>query len=133
MHADAMIASHPQMRGQSKGEFVHCIEICFDCAQACIACADACLAEDDLSELRTCIRRNLDCADICAATGAIASRSSGSNEAAVRFVLQACAELCKLCGDECESHAARHEHCKICASVCKACEKACRDVMPGTH
>lgn len=27
MHVDAMITSHPQMRGQMKSEFVRCIEV----------------------------------------------------------------------------------------------------------
>ena len=35
---------------------------------------------------------------------------------------------CRACGDECEKHAAHHEHCRLCAEVCRRCEQACRDL-----
>ena len=71
MHTQAMIDTHPKHQTGDVGRLVSCVESCFDCAQACTACADACLGEDALAELRQCIRLNLDCADICAAAGAV--------------------------------------------------------------
>ena len=56
----------------------------FRCAQTCTACADACLSEDSVADLRYCIRTDLDCADICAATGTVLTCLTGSNTATVR-------------------------------------------------
>ena len=74
------------------------------CAQACTACADACLSEEMVAELRKCIRTNLDCADICTATGKALSRHTGYDANLTRAQVQACAQACKSCGDECEQH-----------------------------
>nr|WP_244532296.1 four-helix bundle copper-binding protein [Methylocapsa palsarum] len=125
MHIQAMIDTHPSARASDIGSLVRCVEACFDCAQACAACADACLGEDMVADLRSCIRLNLDCADICAVTGAIATRQTFTNGAALSAVLKACAELCRLCEAECRRHAQHHEHCRVCADSCADCEKAC--------
>jgi hypothetical protein len=36
---------------------------------------------------------------------------------------------CRACGDECEHHAAMHEHCRVCAEACRRCEQACRQLL----
>jgi hypothetical protein len=108
---------------------VECIEACFDCAQACTACADACLGEQDIQMLIRCIRLDLDCADICDATGKILSRQTAFDAEIAKATLQACAQACRLCGDECEGHAEHHEHCRICAEACRRCESACNNLL----
>ena len=133
MHAQEMIRSHPVTKGRVGDGLVRCIEECYACAQACTACADACLAERALDELRQCIRLNLDCADVCIATGNVASRQTGPGQSAIRQMLEACAAACKTCGDECDRHAARHEHCRVCAQACRVCEQACREAMTSLH
>lgn len=125
MHAHEMIRTHPHVRGNINDELVRCVEECYDCSQSCTACADACLGEDTVKELAQCIRLNLDCADVCMATGALASRRTGSNELLLRTMLEACAQACRLCGEECARHAGEHEHCRICAESCQRCEQAC--------
>lgn len=127
MHAQDIIRTHPHVRGSTNDILIHCIEECFDCAQACVACADACLGEERVAELTQCIRVNLDCADLCHATGAMASRRTGSNEALLKRTLEVCAEACRLCAEECERHAERHEHCRVCADTCRHCERLCRE------
>ncbi|UEM01847.1 four-helix bundle copper-binding protein [Skermanella rosea] len=124
-----MIGTHPDVKGNINDALIRCIEECYSCAQTCTACADACLAEDMVKELRQCIRLNLDCADICAATGSIASRRTGSNEELIRLTLQACATACRLCGAECDGHASKHEHCRVCAESCRRCEQACQAAL----
>jgi hypothetical protein len=125
MHAMQMISTHPDVRGNTNDVLIRCIEECYDCAQACTSCADACLAEEMVTQLRQCIRLNQDCADVCAATGRLASRRTGSNEALLKMMLEACAEACRLCGIECDRHGDQHEHCQICADTCRRCEQAC--------
>ena len=127
MHTHEMISSHPQLRGGVSDILIQCIDACYDCAQTCTACADASLGEKSVSDLILCIRLNLDCADLCVATGAIASRRTGNNQAVLRRVIESCAEACRVCGEECARHAKMHEHCRICAEVCQRCFQTCRD------
>ena len=127
MHVQEMISTHPSVRGDVNEALIRCIEECYDCAQACTVCADACLGEEMVRDLVQCIRLNLDCADVCAATGAVASRRTGTNELTLKRMIETCAEACRLCGAECAKHAAMHEHCRICAESCRRCEQACRE------
>ena len=125
----AMINSYPAEINIDRELLARCIDACTDCASACTACADACLSEEMVAELRKCIRTDLDCADICATTGRVLSRHTGYDANITRTVLQACAQACKACGDECEQHAGMHDHCRVCAEVCRRCEQACNEVL----
>ena len=127
MHARQIISTHPDVRGDVNDALIRCIEECFDCGQTCTVCADACLGEEMVRDFKQCVRTCLDCADVCLATGAIASRRTGSNEALLRRMLETCAEACALCAAECEKHAGMHEHCRICGEACRRCEQACRE------
>lgn len=129
MHVQAMIRTHPHVQGDASDALIRCIEECYDCAQACTTCADACLGEDTVQQPIQCIRLNLDCADVCVATGSLASRRSGSDEQILRQMLSVCAAACRVCGDECEKHADHHEHCRVCAEACRNCEQACTEAM----
>src|SRR3569832_1275412 len=131
MHAQEIIRTHPQVRSNTNDELSRCIEACFDCAQACTACADACLGEEAVKQLTQCIRLNLDCADVCRTTGTLASRRTGSNEVLLKSMLDACAQACRLCAQDCGWYASYHEHCKVCAEVCQQCERSCM-VASGT-
>jgi hypothetical protein len=133
MQVQQMITTHPDVKGSESGALIRCIEQCYACAQACTACADACLAESMVQQLTQCIRLDLDCADICVATGALASRRTGSNQQILRQMIEVCAAACRTCGDECNRHAAQHEHCRICAEICHSCAQACDDAMQTVH
>lgn len=106
-----------------------CIERLQDCAQACTACADACLAEDMIGQLRTCIRLNMDCADICMTTERSLSRMTGADLTVVRSLLDTCMVATRACGMECRRHAEMHEHCRICADACHDAEQACMQLI----
>ena len=99
-----------------------------DCAQACIADTDADLGEQDVTEMVKCIRLCLDCVDVCTATAAVISRPADYDADVARPLLQACAAICKSCGDECERHA-HMQHCQVCAEACRRCEQACRELL----
>lgn len=129
MHAREMISTHPQVRGNTNDALIRCIEECYDCAQTCTTCADACLGEAKVADLVQCIRLNMDCADVCTATGAVATRRSGSNEQVIRAMLEACGTACRLCAEECERHAQMHDHCRICAEECRSCEESCQKAL----
>lgn len=128
-HATDMIETYPQDINIDRELPARCIEACTDCAQICTACADACLSEDMVQDLTKCIRTNLDCADVCETTGRVLSRHTGYDANITRAVLQACVQICKSCGDVCQQHASKHEHCRICAESCRECERACQEVL----
>ena len=125
MHVQEMITTHPQERGQTGAALIRCIEECYDCAQTCTACADACLGETMVQQMTQCIRTCLDCADVCEATGKLAVRRTGSNEAVLKEMLEVCARICDSCAAECEKH--DHEHCRLCAQMCRECAEDCRN------
>jgi hypothetical protein len=129
MNTQQMISAHPDVKGNFSAPLIRCVDECLACAQACTSCADACLAEPHVTELRQCIRLDLDCADLCATTAALASRRTGSNEEVLLLTLEACEVACRRCGEECERHAGRHEHCRLCADECRRCQHACRLAM----
>jgi hypothetical protein len=91
------------------------------------------VAEEHVAALRQCIRLDLDCADVCAATGAPASRRAGSNQEVLRSMIETCALACRTCAAECETHARDHEHCRICAEECRHCQQACMTALRSVH
>ena len=125
-----MLDTYPRSLGHvDQDKLRACIEACVECAQACTACADACLSEETVADLTKCIRTNLDCADICEATGRVLSRHTGYDAHITRAILDACIQVCRSCGDTCSEHASMHEHCRVCAESCRTCEQACRDLL----
>jgi hypothetical protein len=124
-----MMETYPAEINNDRQLLAECVRACFECAQTCTACADACLSEEMVADLTKCIRTNLDCADVCETTGKVLSRHTGYDANLTRAVLEACAQACKSCGDECEGHADMHEHCRICAEACRRCEDACHRVL----
>ena len=131
MSTRAILGSHPHDTAVTYSKpMAQCVVAC---AEACTVCADACLSEANVEELRQCIRRDLDCADICSALAGIASRRTGENMAVLSSLLEACAIACRACAEECERHADMHDHCRICAETCRDCEAACRGAMSTIH
>ena len=125
--ARRMLDTYPREFNLDRDVLVECIAACSDCAQACTQCADDCLSEQDVASLVKCIRTNLDCADVCGATGRVISRQTEYDANVSRALLEACATACRACGDECQAHAEHGmEHCAVCAEQCRRCEESCR-------
>jgi hypothetical protein len=131
-YVQEMLRTHPQAITVDQGALEACIRACYDCAQSCTICADACLGEAMVADLVRCIRLNLDCADVCQATGQLLSRQTAADWSLLRSQLEACLVACEVCGDECEQHAAMHEHCRVCAEACANCAEACRQLLDST-
>ncbi|HTJ59352.1 MAG TPA: four-helix bundle copper-binding protein [Devosiaceae bacterium] len=136
MHTQEMIATHPQVQGSTNDILIQAIEGLADCALTCSSCADACLGEPNVAELTQCIRLDLDCADVCAATSTCATRRTGSNEALIKAMLELSADQCEVCAEECEQFASSLEHCRICADTCRECGQTARQaaasIIPGS-
>jgi hypothetical protein len=126
-----MLRTHPKGVGElDESVLKNCILACLECVYSCTACADACLSEDMVADLRDCIQKNLDCADVCDATAKVLSRHPGatSNELLISL-LQACRAMCHACAVECEQHADMHLHCEVCAKTCRRCVDACDELL----
>jgi hypothetical protein len=127
--ADEMLRTTPGRELTNERALAACIEACFECAQSCTACADACLEEDDVSDLRRCIRVNLDCAGMCHQTGEMLSRRLDPRNELLRRQVDLLAAMCAACAEECNHHAETHAYCRICMETCHRCEGACRDLL----
>lgn len=82
--------------------------------------------------MTTCIRTDLDCADICTLTARFLARNSPH----LSTVLEQCITMCKACEAECQQH--EMDHCRACAGACAACGAACMAYLaqlgvPGFH
>src|SRR6266498_2599545 len=104
-YARQMLDTYPHTFNVDAGVLAATIDAVSDCAQACTADTDADLSEQNLAEMVTCIRLCLNCTDICTATAGVISRLAEYDPGTTRPLLQACAAICKSCGDECERHA----------------------------
>ena len=124
-----MLNAYPRTLNVDAGVLATTIDALNDCAQACTADVDDDLSERNVTELIKCIRLCLDCADVCTATVRVTSRQTEFDPNVATSLLQACAAICRSCGDECERHAQMHEHCRVCAEACRRCEKACRELV----
>jgi len=60
---------------------------------------------------------------------AVTSRLVEYDPGVLRPLLESCVAICRSCGDECERHAPRHAHCRVCAEACRRCEQACRALL----
>ncbi|MBC7289820.1 MAG: four-helix bundle copper-binding protein [Actinotalea sp.] len=129
MRTTAMMETYPATINLDRTLLARTVDAAVECAQACTSCADACLSEEMVADLTTCIRTNLDCADICATTARVLSRHTGYDATITRAQLEACIAACRSCGDECEQHAGMHEHCRVCAEACRACQAACQELL----
>lgn len=129
MRTAEMMNAYPAQINLDRELLARVVDTVMACSQACTACADACLSEDMVADLGKCIRSDLDCADICDTTARVLSRHTGYDANLTRAQVQACAQACKSCGDECARHAEMHEHCRICAEACRACEQACDELL----
>jgi hypothetical protein len=105
------------------------IDAAGDCAQACGTDTDADLSEPHLAEMVSCIRLCQHCADVCTAIARVLSRPAAWDGRVLRPLLEACAAICRSCGEECERHAPVHEHCRVCAEACRICEQACGELL----
>jgi len=128
-YVEPMLETHPWPGHVDRGTLAECIETCFECAQSCTSCGDACLSEEAVAELRKCIRLNLDCADVCDATGRVLTRQTAYDAPTSKALLETCHEACATCAEECERHADVHEHCRVCAEACRRCERVCDELL----
>ena len=125
---ERLVKAHPEPPLAASEPLTACIKGCVEAAEVCTQCADACVAEHT-AMLEHCIRLDLDCADICAATAKILSRQSEPDLDIVRPAVELCRAVCHACARECARHAPWHAHCQICAAACQNAADACGELL----
>lgn len=125
----AMLKAAPQQLTVDAQLVADAIDAANDCAVVCSACASACLSEESAAEMATCVRDDLDCADLCGVVVRHLARLNASDKQLTLSILAACIAACVQCADSCASHADHHEHCKLCADACRRCEAACQALV----
>jgi hypothetical protein len=104
------------------------IDVLNECVDACASDIEDDLGEPGLAEMVYCIRLCLNCSDVCSAAVDVLRRQSVNDANVSVPLLEACAAICRTCGDECERHA-EMPHCRICGEVCRRCERVCRELL----
>ena len=129
MTTASILTASPQQLTVDVALVAAAIDAANACAIVCTSCASACLSEDHPKEMATCVRDDLDCADICATTARVLARLNRSDKQLTLSLLATCIEACVECAGSCAPHAEHHEHCRLCAEACNACEAACQALL----
>ncbi len=124
-----MLAAAPQQLTVEASLIAQAIDAANACATSCTSCASACLSEGDAAAMATCVRDDLDCADLCAVTARHLARLNASDKQLTLSVLAACIEACVQCAASCGEHREHHEHCRLCEQACNRCENACQALL----
>ena len=124
-----MLEAAPQQLTVDVALIAAAIDAASACAVVCSSCASACLSEGDAGSMATCIRDDLDCADLCGVTARHLARLNASDRQLTVAILAACIEACVQCAGSCEPHAEHHAHCRLCAEACRRCEEACQALL----
>ena len=96
-YARQLLDTYPGTVNVDAGVLAAAIDALSDCAQACIADVDADLSEQNVTEMVTCIRLCLDCADVCTATIGVTSRQASYDINVAKPLLEACVAICNSC------------------------------------
>jgi|LFRM01.2.fsa_nt_gb hypothetical protein len=125
-----MFNRHPQSISEpNKTTLTDAIEACLNCLQVCTACSDACLGEKEVERFRSVIRATNDSSDLCFATASILSRINYQTPRTLQSLITACIEQVQYTSIQCNEHAHRHEHCRVCADTCRACENTLSEYL----
>lgn len=124
-----LLAAAPQPLTVEASLVAEAIDAAAACAVTCTACASACLSEPDVAAMVTCVRDDLDCADLCGVTARHLARLNASDKQLTLSLLAACIEACVQCAASCGQHRDVHEHCRLCEAACQRCENACQALL----
>lgn len=101
-------------------EMEQCVDDCTECATTCEETIAHCLAMGGKHAEHQHIALLMDCASICAAAAASMSRGSLAH----RLFCGACAEICKLCEEDCRAMGDDAMMLE-CAEMCRQCAESC--------
>jgi hypothetical protein len=121
------ISIRPQASSESMAV---AIDAMLECEEAINVCAAGMVIEDDVRDLPEAIIRDMNCADVVAATRRVLTRV---DSALLSSQLEACMIACEDSAEQCAMHASHHEYCRMCSEATRKCAEACRQVLRGLH
>ena len=98
-----------------------CLQLCQDCHAICIHMIGHCLSLGGRHATPDHIRVLMDCAQICTTTADYMARGSSFHDRTCGL----CAEICRLCADNCDRMAGDDLMVKQCAELCRRCAESC--------
>lgn len=116
-----MLQARPDERGVDHAVLAEALDALNDVALAATNCADSCLLVEPPAI--TCVQACSDAADVAAVTARVLSRTGPTVEGS-RRLLDAAAMVLSECAEQCEEHAAHHQHCRVCADACHRAQRA---------
>lgn len=122
------VSIRPQVSNESMAA---AIDAMLECEEAINVCAAGMVIEDDVRDLQEAIIRDMNCADVVAATRRVLTR--GVDSALLSSQLEACVIACEDSAEQCAKHASHHEHCRMCSEATRKCAEACRQILRGLH
>jgi hypothetical protein len=103
---------------------MRCIEDLERCTKDCGACGDICASNAPDQYPGLCV----ELPEVCTTTKRVLTGEAGRYADVSRAMLEACAAMCRVTGDDCESYATEREHCRRCAAASRRCEQSCREL-----
>lgn len=100
-----------------------CVAECEKANRACLETLRYCLERGGSHAAPAHVRMLMDCAEICQVTANFMLRGSAVHGIACG----ACAEICNLCADTCETFSGDSKMAE-CADICRTCAKSCREM-----
>jgi hypothetical protein len=100
-----------------------CAKVCSECYEICTKTIKHCLEKGGEHAEPSHINLLTDCVCICATSADFLIRGSENHMQTCR----ACAEICRLCEEECESMSGDSEMDR-CAEACKKCGESCEQM-----
>jgi hypothetical protein len=109
---------------QVSSEMQECIQNCLDCHSACLNTSIYCLQQGGQHGEAAHIALMLDCAEICQTSANFMLRQSALHMRTCAL----CAEVCHMCGMDCQRFA-DSEQMQACAAMCRRCAESCQRML----
>lgn len=109
------------MEGHMNEEMRRCLQLCQDCHAFCLQMIGHCLSLGRRHAAPDHIRLLMDCAQICTTTADYMARGSSFHDRTCGL----CAEICRLCADNCDRTAGDDQMVEQCAELCRRCAESC--------
>ena len=119
------------LRNELLRELNECVEACIACALTAEDCAEECLTQRENGDRQwtRCFLSDLECSNMCDLTAQSLQRFTGIHLAATIALVQSCATIAAICGEECSAIENRHDICSQCLTVCKAVQTTCNALL----
>ncbi|HEY5710643.1 MAG TPA: four-helix bundle copper-binding protein [Allosphingosinicella sp.] len=117
----------PPGDGAPESALTKAVRSAVTCAVQCTSCADA--GVEEVMSLPQHLRDGPEVGSVCEALAWLATRQSGTNEAVIKGMLEACATACERRVQFCAGF--EHPHCSQSVQSAEDCARDCRVALDG--